>query len=355
MLSAIRSARFPSVGCSKAKRSIALFCTKRTVNMEPAISKFTSGPVKAIQNSSPGLAGRSRRATPPIGNMTISIVRIPYRELTNACPELVQQHGSDQRQNEDGVVDGRLIAPESNDNQEDEKQDEGEVQTNRNTHQADGSNRAGARGSCRAARVCQTDLLQQLWHRRFSPVREKESFRPNSLFAVASVSGNASEWSRLKSRICATPLPPCAVHWAAPTLPYGRGSEGGLRLLNGLRNRDRKGAFFQRRISANNFLTPSTHSTAACFDSGISPPTSASTVSGWSDASSSRVFPCIHSVSADPLAIDAVHPRTLYRTSAILPFSKRAESRIISPHAGFEISTVTAGGARSPTLRGFLK
>src|SRR5580704_9739415 len=37
------------------------------------------------------------------------------------------------------------------------------------------------------------------------------------------------------------------------------------------------------------------------------------------------------------------------------PASKRAESRKISPHTGFETSTVTAGGASSPTLRGFRK
>lgn len=58
-------------------------------------------------------------------------------------------------------------------------------------------------------------------------------------------------------------------------------------------------------------FTPSTHSSAACFDSGIKPPTADSIVTALSAASSARDFPSIHSVNADPLAIDAVQPRTL--------------------------------------------
>src|SRR5947209_8138709 len=37
------------------------------------------------------------------------------------------------------------------------------------------------------------------------------------------------------------------------------------------------------------------------------------------------------------------------------PSSQRTESRRISPHAGFETSTVMAGGSNSPMLRGFWK
>lgn len=100
-------------------------------------------------------------------------------------------------------------------------------------------------------------------------------------------------------------------------------------------------------------FTPSAHNTAACFDSAASPPTASSTTAARKVRNSSPDFPVSHSVSADPAAIDAVHPRTLYRTSATRPSSNRADSRRISPHAGFDTSIVTAGGASSPTLRGF--
>ncbi len=112
---------------------------------------------------------------------------------------------------------------------------------------------------------------------------------------------------------------------------------------------------FEFHASDNSFFTASKHSTAACCDSGARPPTHSSIIAGVNDASSARVLFCIHSVSADPLAIEAVQPRTLYRTSAIRSSWKRADRRRMSPQAGFEISTVTAGGSSSPTLRGFLK
>lgn len=102
-------------------------------------------------------------------------------------------------------------------------------------------------------------------------------------------------------------------------------------------------------------FTPSAHNTAACFDSARNPPTARSTTSALNPPSSARVFPASHSVNAEPAAIDAVHPRTLKRASATTPFSTRAESRRISPHAGFDASTVIAGDASSPTLRGFWK
>src|ERR1700683_523965 len=52
-----------------------------------------------------------------------------------------------------------MIAPQADDDQEDQQQDKLQMQQDWNTHKQDGSNRAGARGSCRTARVCQTDLL----------------------------------------------------------------------------------------------------------------------------------------------------------------------------------------------------
>jgi len=77
--------------------------------------------------------------------------------------------------------------------------------------------------------------------------------------------------------------------------------------------------------------------------------------SAFNRSNSGRDLPSIHSVSAEPLAIAAVHPRTLYFASATRPLSNRADKRKISPHTGFSICTVTAGASSSPTLRGFLK
>lgn len=64
-------------------------------------------------------------------------------------------------------------------------------------------------------------------------------------------------------------------------------------------------------LDFNSAFTPSTHSAAACFDSGIRPPTADSIAAALSAPNSARDFPSIHSVSAEPLAIDAVQPRTL--------------------------------------------
>ena len=100
-------------------------------------------------------------------------------------------------------------------------------------------------------------------------------------------------------------------------------------------------------------LTASMHSTAACFDAGSSPPTASSITAACSVRNSSRDLPVIHSVSAELAAIEAVHPRALNNASTTRSFSKRTERRSISPHAGFVTSTVTAGGASSPTFRGF--
>ena len=58
-------------------------------------------------------------------------------------------------------------------------------------------------------------------------------------------------------------------------------------------------------------FTPSTHSAAACFDSGLSPPTSASNSEAVTRASAATLFPIIHSVRAEPAAIEAVQPRVL--------------------------------------------
>ena len=109
----------------------------------------------------------------------------------------------------------------------------------------------------------------------------------------------------------------------------------------------------QAVIAARTLFTPSAHNTPACFDSAGSPPTASSITAARNPRSSAADFPAIHSVSADPAAIDAVHPRTLYRTSAARPSSNRTDNRRMSPHAGFATSTVTAGGGSSPTFRGF--
>jgi hypothetical protein len=55
-------------------------------NRPAAISPFTSGPLMAIQNSSHPFGMRSGRETPPIGYMTISVVRMPYWRATSVCP-----------------------------------------------------------------------------------------------------------------------------------------------------------------------------------------------------------------------------------------------------------------------------
>src|SRR5580658_7402616 len=68
----------------------------------------------------------------------------------------MQQDRDDERQNENDVVRWRLIAAQADDDQEDQQQNKSEVQADWDTHQADGSNRAGARGSWSTARVCQT-------------------------------------------------------------------------------------------------------------------------------------------------------------------------------------------------------
>ena len=99
----------------------------------------------------------------------------------------------------------------------------------------------------------------------------------------------------------------------------------------------------------------STHSTAACFEAGSSPPTPSSMTSGVSSVSSAGVFPVIHSVSAELDAMAAVQPRVRKRASATRPFSKRAESRSMSPQAGLVTSTFTAGGAQFAGIARILK
>lgn len=66
-------------------------------------------------------------------------------------------------------------------------------------------------------------------------------------------------------------------------------------------------------------------------------------------------MPARSPVSADPDAMDAVHPRALKRDSLIRPSSINAEMRRISPQIGLDTSTVIAGAGNSPTLRGFWK
>jgi len=100
-------------------------------------------------------------------------------------------------------------------------------------------------------------------------------------------------------------------------------------------------------------FTPSAHNTAACFDAGSNPPSASSITAAVNPRSSPRDFPIIHSVSAELAAIDAVQPRVWNRASATRSFSKRTHRRSMSPQAGFDTSTFTAGGASSPALRGF--
>ncbi len=45
---------------------------------------FTSGPATAMVNSSDGFNMRAMRESPPMGNITISVVRTPKRMATKA-------------------------------------------------------------------------------------------------------------------------------------------------------------------------------------------------------------------------------------------------------------------------------
>ena len=57
----------------------------------PAESRmFTSGPATAIDNSSDGRSIRSMRESPPIGNITISVVRTPKRSAHKRVPHFMQ-------------------------------------------------------------------------------------------------------------------------------------------------------------------------------------------------------------------------------------------------------------------------
>ena len=71
--------------------------------------------------------------------------------------------------------------------------------------------------------------------------------------------------------------------------------------------------------------------------------------------SSAGVLPVIHSVSAELDAMAAVQPRVRKRASATRPFSKRAESRSMSPHAGLVTSTFTAGRRQFTRIARILK
>ena len=51
------------------------------------MAKFTAGPAMATAISWRGASGMaSARATPPIGNSTMSRTRIPYRLICKQCP-----------------------------------------------------------------------------------------------------------------------------------------------------------------------------------------------------------------------------------------------------------------------------
>ena len=52
--------------------------------MLAASRMFTSGPASETQISAAGLSERSMRDNPPMGNITISTVRIPKRAATTA-------------------------------------------------------------------------------------------------------------------------------------------------------------------------------------------------------------------------------------------------------------------------------
>ena len=104
-----------------------------------------------------------------------------------------------------------------------------------------------------------------------------------------------------------------------------------------------------------NRFTPSLHKAAACFDSAGNPPTASSTIEGRNAAISPRVY------TADPLGERGPRrdgcgtPSHLVRTSAATWSTHSTDRRRMSPQAGFDTSTVTAGGVSSPTLRGFWK
>jgi HPt (histidine-containing phosphotransfer) domain-containing protein len=71
------------------------------------------------------------------------------------------------------------------------------------------------------------------------------------------------------------------------------------------------GGYRSVRIAETKALTASAHNTAACFDSAGSPPPASSTIAGLNAAIWAGLLPVSHSVSADPAAMEAVHPRTL--------------------------------------------
>ena len=99
-------------------------------------------------------------------------------------------------------------------------------------------------------------------------------------------------------------------------------------------------------------VTASIHNTAACLDSFESPPTAASISFLQIKA---NFFASKSSVKAEPHAIDAEQPKTLYPTEVTCPLVTTAVKRKMSPQTGFETSTITAGEPNSPTFRGFLK
>jgi len=106
---------------------------------------------------------------------------------------------------------------------------------------------------------------------------------------------------------------------------------------------------------SNSSFTPSAQSTAACFDSAAKPPTALVHHGCWNVAIWARVLPVIHSVSAEPAAMmpcsrgPCSAPRPPHRPA------NRAERR--QNVAAGRVGNLHhhAGGASSPTLRGFRK
>ena len=129
--SAIRSARLASVGSLSFSSATNPCCVATHASNATPISRLTAGPASAIHNSSRPLGGRSGREMPPMGNITISVVRMPYAPGHQRVAHFVQQHGGEQSQNIERRHGARLMPAHPDEQQEHQQQDEGEVQAHR--------------------------------------------------------------------------------------------------------------------------------------------------------------------------------------------------------------------------------
>ena len=151
----MRSARLSAEGCVRANRLKTLFCEKNDGEDQAGDGEVDGRTSDGDPEFLPRFGGtfQTRDAADGVHHdldRPDAVVR-----ADQGVAKFMQQNRDDQSQNEEGIASGRLIAAEADDDQENEQQNEGEVQPDGDTKQANGSDRARRHGGGRTAFLCQ--------------------------------------------------------------------------------------------------------------------------------------------------------------------------------------------------------